>query len=566
MEDLHLLNSIAIAIGLAFAGGLVAHILGFSPLVGYLLAGMIIGPFTPGYDADTEQLRQVAELGVIFLMFGVGLHFNLHSLLRVRKIAVTGATAQVSFAVMLALVAGMMLGLSWREGLVLGLALGMASTVVLIRALNQRGLLGSVHGQVAVGWLVAEDLATVLVLAIIPSLAPGEGGDFWRDTALAVTKAVVFLGVSLTLGARLIPALLGRVARTGERELFILSVVAIALAIATGAAVFGLSVAIGAFIAGVVISESETSHQAAADVLPLREAFSVLFFVSVGMLLDPAEIFDNVGLLLAACAIVILWNPIVAVVVSAAFPYPARTGLTVAAGLGQIGEFSFIVANVAFLEGVINGTVYNVVLATSIISIAVNPLAWKAIQPFERMLRGNPPIWRILNRQGPPPPPPSTPRDHVVIAGYGRVGELTGHALRQLEVPFIVIEADVELARRLVLADQPVVWGDAASEEVLRRAGLAQARLLVVAVPDHSSTLLTVGHARRICPELDILVRSSGGDGMDDLVRFGANDVVVPEYEGGLEIMRQTLVLLGYDPDETLHLVQAVRDIQYGDR
>ncbi|MCK9519206.1 MAG: cation:proton antiporter, partial [Dehalococcoidia bacterium] len=481
MEDLHLLNSIAIAIGLAFAGGLVAHIIGFSPLVGYLLAGMVIGPFTPGYDADTGQLRQVAELGVIFLMFGVGLHFNLHALYRVRRIAISGATAQVSLAVLLAIGAASVFGLTWREGLVLGLSLGMASTVVLIRALTQRGLLESVHGQVAVGWLVVEDLATVLMLALIPSLAPGEADQFWGDTAVAMGKAAVFLVLALTAGARYIPLLLERVALTGQRELFILSVVAIALAIATGAAVFGLSVAIGAFIAGVVISESDTSHQAAADVLPLREAFSVLFFVSVGMLLDPEVVLDNVGLLVAVCFIVIVWKPVVAIVASAAFPYPARTGLVVAAGLAQIGEFSFIVANLGLDEGVIGVTTYNVILAASVISIGLNPLAWWTLPPLERFLRGSPPLWRLLDRQGPPPEAPSPLHDHVVIAGFGRVGELTGHALLQLDVPFLVIEADVERSRRLFEAGVPVVWGDAASEEVLRRARLKGARLLVVA-------------------------------------------------------------------------------------
>ena len=334
--ELHLLDSVAVALGLALAGGLLARLVGLSPIVGYLAAGVVISPVTPGYDADLASLRELAELGVIFLMFGVGLHFNLADLMKVKGIALPGAVLQIAGATAMGAGAVALFGGSWREGLVLGLAISIASTVVLIRALEDRGLMDSVHARVAVGWLIVEDLATVLFLVLLPIIAPGEGKNVLADGGLALLKAGAFLALMFFGVAPLVPRVLGLVAKTGSRELFILSIVAAAMGIATLAGVFGLSVAIGAFVAGVVISETETSHQAAADVLPLREAFAVLFFVSVGMLLDPAAVRDNIGLLAVITAVVLVGKPLLTMLIAACFPYPARTGLTVSAGLAQV--------------------------------------------------------------------------------------------------------------------------------------------------------------------------------------------------------------------------------------
>ena len=542
-----------------------ARLAGLSPIVGYLAAGVVISPFTPGYNADLNALRELAELGVIFLMFGVGLHFNIRDLLQVRNIAIPGAIMQIAIATTLAVIVSSFFGLGLKEGIVLGLAISVASTVVLIKALDDRAMFDSVHGRVAVGWLVVEDLATVLFLVIIPFLAGGGNGpqDFLTEAALAIAKASIFIALGLVVGVRLLPKMLAMIARTGSRELFILAVVTIALGIATGAAVFGLSVAIGAFIAGVVISETDTSSQAAADVIPLREAFAVLFFVSVGMLLDPGILLDHWGLMLAILAIVLFGKATVAVVVSAAFPYPARTGLVVAAGLAQVGEFSFIVADEALHLGIMTPASYNVVLGVAVISISMNPLAFRLIEPVEKLLRGRPPIWRLLDRQGEPPTRAEKMSGHVVICGFGRVGELTGHALRQLDMPFVVVEADLARVRRLSAAGTPAVWGDAANTEILEMASVAHARIVVVATPDESSSLLAVTNARRLNPSAIILVRGRSSGEVATFRELGANEVVVPTLEGGLELMRQTLVAMGHDPEESLHLSLAVRDIHY---
>jgi len=507
---------------------------------------------------------ELAELGVIFLMFGVGLHFNVRDLLRVKNIAIPGALVQIAAATALGTGVGAFFGLSLTEGLVLGLAVSVASTVVLIKALEDRAMFESVHGRVAVGWLIVEDLATVLFLVVLPFLKGGDSvGAFLQDAGIAMLKAAVFLGLGLIAGQRLMPRLLSLVARTGSRELFILAVVAIALGIATGAAWFGLSVAIGAFIAGVVVSETETSSQAAADVVPLREAFSVLFFVSVGMLLDPVAVRDNIPLTLSVLAIVLFGKSIVAVVVSAAFPYPARTGLVVAAGLAQVGEFSFIVAGEGLKLGLMSSDIYNVVLAVAVVSITLNPLSFRLIEPIEKLLKGRPPIWQILDRQGEPPSLASRMGGHAVICGYGRVGELTGHALQQMDVPFVVVETDLDRVRRLAKAGVVVSWGDSASFEVLESASVKHASIIVVATPDESSALLTVANARKLNESAPILVRGRAATEIDTFRQLGATEVVVPELEGGLELMRQALIAMGHDPEESLHLSHAVRDIHY---
>jgi len=565
LDDFSLLTAIAAGLAAAFVGGVLARSVRLSPVVGYLAAGILIGPFTPGYQADTG-LHALAELGVIFLMFGVGLHFNVRDLLSVKKIAIPGALAQILLATGLSAGIGLALGLPGREALVLGLATSIASTVVLIRSLEERGLMDSIHGRVAVGWEIVQDIATVLFLVLLPALAPGSEGNLLRDVVIALAKAAAFLTVAFVIGSLFVPRLLAWVARTGSRELFILAVVAGALGIATGAEKFGLSVALGAFVAGVVVSETDASHQAAADVIPLREAFSVLFFVSVGMLLDPAVLSEHLSLFGAVLLAVLFGNAIIAFGIAALFPYPARTALTVGAGLAQIGEFSFIIADQSLGLNLMSPGTYNVVLAVAIVSITLNPLAFASIAPAERLIRKRlPAFWRMLDRQGPLPEGVMPRSGHAVIIGYGRVGSMTGHVLAGLSLPFGVIEVDIGLARRLNNAAIPTIWGDAASEEVLKMAGIEGSRLVVVAVPDESTTLLVIANVRKLNPSVCMVVRARAASEMPVLLSLGANEVVIPEYEGGLEVLRRSLVTLGFDSDEVIHFSNAVRDIHYGD-
>lgn len=565
MEDFNLLTTMAAGLAAAFVGGVLAKFVRLSPVVGYLAAGVLIGPFTPGYQANDAPLRALAELGVIFLMFGVGLHFNVRDLLSVKKIAIPGALAQVLLATALGAGIGLTFSLPWREALVLGLATSIASTVVLIRSLEERGLMDSIHGRVAVGWLIVQDIATVLFLVLLPALAPRDESNLVQDVVVALAKATAFLIVTFVAGSLVVPRLLAWLAKTGSRELFILAVVAGALGIATGAAAFGLSVALGAFVAGVVVSETDANHQAAADVIPLREAFAVLFFVSVGMLLDPAVLVDHLGLFVAVLLAVLFGNAIIAFGVAALFPYPARTALTVGAGLAQLGEFSFIIADQSLGLNLMSAATYNVVLAVAMVAITLNPVAFASIPLVERLLRRLPALWRTLDRQGPLPEGVMPRSGHAVIVGYGRVGEMTGHALGGLSLPFGVIEADIGLARRLNSAGIPTIWGDAASSEVLKMAGLEAARLVVVAVPDESTTLLVLTNVRKLNPSVPIIVRARTAGETPILLFLGATEIVIPEYEGGLEVMRRSLVILGFDEEEVLHLSNAVRDIPYND-
>jgi monovalent cation:H+ antiporter-2, CPA2 family len=564
MEDVHLIEQIAVALGFGLAGGLLARLAGLSPIVGYLAAGIAIGPFTPGYVGDMATLNELADIGVIFLMFGVGLHFSLRDLMAVRRIAVPGAVLQMALIVLAGTLVGVLFSLDWRESAVLGLALSISSTVVMVRALEERGILSSVHGQVCVGWLVVQDLATVLFLAVLPAMAEGSPVRFAGEAGAELAKAAVFLAVMLFAGARLMPWLLALVVRVGSRELFILAVVASALGVAAGAAAVGLSVALGAFVGGVVVGERETSHQVAADVVPLREAFAVLFFVAIGMLLDPAVLRDHPGLVAAAVAVVIVGKGLVTAILAATFPYPAHTALVAGAGLAQVGEFSFIIARQGLDTGLITESTYNVVLATAVISITLNPVAFGGISALERLLRAAGPLWNWANHQGSVPQPVEL-SGHVVVAGYGRVGQLTGHSLQQIGIPFNVIDADLELVRRLSHAQIPAIWGDAATAEVLATAGLARARLLAVCVPDGTSALLAITNARKLNPTVPIVVRARDADEIALMRSLGVKDVVVPEYEGGLELMRQVLVALGFESEEALHFSHAVRDIHYGD-
>jgi K+:H+ antiporter len=407
-----LIATIAVGLGVAFVGGFVATRLRLPTIVGYLLAGVIVGPFTPGFVANADVAHELADIGVILLMFGVGIHFSLRDFLAVKSVAVPGAVGQIAVASALGVGIALVWGWTFGAGVVLGLAISVASTVVLLRALAQRDALSSVHGRVAVGWLIVEDLFTVVVLVLLPVLAPAlgaTGGDQSQLTnlhpllvlALVLAKVAILGAVMLVGGGRIIPWLLVQVSRTGSRELFTLSVLAIALGIAfLSAVVFGVSLASGAFLAGVVVSESDLSHQAATDALPLRDAFAVLFFVSVGMLFDPTFLLSAPLQVLAVLTVVVLGKGLTALAIVAVLGHPLRTGLTVAAGLAQVGEFSFILADLGRSLGLLPGEGHSLILAAAIVSITVNPLLFAAVGPVEAWLRHQPRLAAIAERHG----------------------------------------------------------------------------------------------------------------------------------------------------------------------
>lgn len=563
MADLPLLNTVAVSLGLAVLGGYVARQLRLSPVVGYLIVGVIISPLTPGYAAEADAVKQLAQIGVVFLMFGVGLHFSLTDLLAVRGIAIPGAIAQVALSTALGTAIGAGAGLGWRAAITLGLAISVASTAVLVRSLEDRGLMQSVHARVVIGWVVVQDLATVLILALLPALTPDNTGNPAVDALVSFGKAILFLAVALVAGVRVVPIILGIAAKTGSRELFMLAVVTIALGIALGANALGLSIALGAFIGGVVVSETEMSHEAAATTLPLQQSFAVLFFVSIGMLLDPGPIGDHLGFFIAVVAAVLVGNAIIAMLITAAFPYAGRTALVVGVGLAQIGEFSFVIAEQATTHHLMSHATYEVILGAAVVTIILNPLAYMSLPWMERALRRSGPLWTWVNRQGPLPEPPRPDLGDVLIAGYGRVGELTGHAMAQLDVSFTVIDVNLERSRRLNSAGIRATWGDAASNEVLRTAGAAHKKLIVIAVPDANTALLAVTNARRLNPLAPIIVRAQSRDDLPALRNAGASEVVVPAYEGGLELMREALVALGYQSDEALQFADVSRDTVY---
>jgi CPA2 family monovalent cation:H+ antiporter-2 len=565
MHDLHLLTNIAVALVTAFAGGLLARRLGLPTIVGYLLAGMAIGPFTPGFVGDVEDISQLAELGVIFLMFGVGLHFSLRDLWMVRAIAIPGALLQMGVATVLGFVLTQFWGWSIPAGLVLGLAISIASTVVLLRGLMDNGLLNTPHGQVAVGWLVLEDIATILILVFLPAFFSGAGGITWQTAGLPLLKAALFVGLMLLVGKRLLPWLLTRIAFSRSRELFILAVVAAAVGTALSSAeLFGVSLALGAFLAGVVLGESALSHQIGAEVLSFREVFAVVFFVSVGMLVNPAYLVANAGQVLALTALIIGGKVLITMLLGLVLPAPGRTILVVAAGLSQIGEFSFIVGQAGVRLGILTQDQYSLILAGALVSIVLNPLLFQLLPVVERTLQRVPKLWARLDRQG-PLPNIATPHltDHVVIVGYGRVGAHIVTVLERLHIPHLVVEIDANRAAEFSECGIATLFGDAANSEVLNHAGLDHARALVVALPDEAATEMVVSAAQQLAPNLSIIARATTRSGVQRLREQGVQDVIYPEFEGGLEVVRHTLLTLGYPAVQVQTYTDAVRHDQY---
>jgi len=562
MHELPLLINIAVALVVAFVGGVAARALRLPTLVGYMLAGIAIGPFTSGFAGDIGTISQLAELGVIFLMFGVGLHFSLGDLWKVRDIAIPGAVGSMVIVTLMGYTLTQYWGWSRGASLVLGLAISVASTVVLLRGLMDNGLLNTPDGQAAVGWLVLEDIATVLILVLMPTIA--DGSFDWSGLGLTLLKAAAFVAALIFVGRNLIPWILTSIARTGSRELFILAVLAVSVGTALGATeIFGVSLALGAFAAGVVVSESKLSHQVAADLVPFREAFSVLFFVSIGMLVNVSYLAQNVGVVLALLALITIGKYAVTLLLGVFIKHPARTFLVVAAGRSQIGEFSFILGQAGLSMGLLDQGQYSLILAGALLSITVNPLMYKTTAPVENLLRKIPAVWALLDRHRAAPAIPEDISEHVVVIGYGRVGQHIVNVLGRLRVPLVVIDSDVERIEELTAKGVPTLYGDAASSEVVDHAKLQSARLLVVTTPEDAATGMIVGAAKAEAPDLHVVARASTDAGVSRLYALGANHVIHPELEGGLQVVRRTLLELGFSLRKVQQYTDAVRTDSY---
>ncbi|GBG00809.1 efflux pump/antiporter [Azospira sp. I13] len=562
-HDISLITTVAAGFGLAMILGFIAARLKIPPLVGYLVAGIIMGPATPGFVADVELAGQLAEIGVMLLMFGVGLHFSLEDLMNVRRIAVPGAVVQITVATALGAAVAMWWGWSFGAGLVFGLALSCASTVVLLRALETRGILDSMNGRIAVGWLVVEDLVCVLVLVLMPPLAgllggsPADGhdaggGNLWSTLAVTLAKVGAFIALMLVVGRRVFPRILWAVARTGSRELFTLCVIAAAVGVAYGSAkLFGVSFALGAFFAGMMMRESDFAHRAAEESLPLRDAFSVLFFVSVGMLFDPQVLLQQPGKVLAVAAIIIVGKTVAAIALVLVFRYPLNTALTVGASLAQIGEFSFILAGLGVSLGLLPMAGQSLVLAGALISIAFNSVVFAAIAPARKWALAHSALARRLEmRDDPTAALPVSVEEHflsgqVVLVGYGRVGKRIAASLDEQRIPYVVAEQHREVVEKLRERGIPAVSGDASDPLVLVQAHIAKAGLLVVATPDTLDVRKIVDIARTLNPAIEVVLRTHSEQEAEMLRQENLGTVFMGEDELAKGMSRHVLARMG---------------------
>ena len=552
-----LISTLAAGFGLALVLGFVAARLRLPALVGYLLAGIAIGPATPGFVADAEIAAQLAEIGVMLLMFGVGLHFAIDDLMAVRRIALPGAVVQMGVATALGTGVGMLWGWPLGGSLVFGISLSVASTVVLLKALESRGILESANGRIAVGWLVVEDLAMVLVLVLLPALAPslgGKAGAGEEGAFLVVLKTLAqvggFIAFMLVVGRRLFPWLLWHVARTGSRELFTLCVIAAAVSIAYGSALlFGVSFALGAFFAGMVLRESEFSQRAAEQTLPLQDAFAVLFFVSVGMLFDPRVLVEEPLRVLATVAVIVVGKSLAAVILVLALRYPVKTALTVAASLAQVGEFSFILVGLGMALDLLPKEGQSLVLAGALISIALNPLLFGAVGPIQAWLERHP---RFASRLEPAESPlaelPSGTEarylsNQVVLVGWGRVGKRIAEALSRRDIPYVVAEENREAVETLRQMGIPAVWGDATEPLTLVQAHIKDAKALVIATPETVQVRRMVEIARTLNPGVQVIVRSHNAEEAELLEKDGVGTVFVGETELARAMVEHVLTL-----------------------
>ncbi|MBN8992145.1 MAG: Kef family K(+) transporter [Rhizobiales bacterium] len=549
LHETPLIATIAVGLGLAFIFGTIAQRFGVQPLVGYLLAGVAAGPFTPGFVADQPLANELAELGIILLMFGVGLHFSLKDLLSVKAIAVPGAVVQIAVATLLGLGLAVAMGWTIGAGLVFGLALSVASTVVLLRAMQERRLMETERGRIAVGWLIVEDLAMVLALVLVPALASLQGGStpapahglFASDLGLGiagvllvtVVKIALFVALMLLVGRRLIPWILHYIAHTGSRELFRLAVLAIALGVAFGSTkLFDVSLALGAFFAGMMLRESPLSQRAAEESLPLRDAFAVLFFVSVGMLFDPASLIRDPLPLIGTLFVIIVGKSLAAFVIVLAFRHPISTALTISASLAQIGEFSFILAELGVAHNLLPKAGRDLILAGAILSIMLNPLIfWMVDRLTDRLQIRRTSSSLAASTAVQIPIPVTKLTDHTILVGYGRVGSLVGASLKQRNLPFLTVEAADTMPEEIKQSGMQVIVGNAARPDVLNATNPVGARNLVIAIPEAFEAGQIVQQARAANSDIRIIARAHSDAEVDHLKALGADIVIMGERE-----------------------------------
>jgi CPA2 family monovalent cation:H+ antiporter-2 len=582
---LPLITTIAAAFTAAWVLGIITQKLKLSPIVGYLLAGVAIGPHTPGVQGNLALAHELSEIGVALLMFGVGLHFHLGDLLRVRNVAVPGAVGQSVLATLLGVAVALAFGWGAKAGLVVGVAMAVASTVVLIRVLTDNRLLDSTHGHVAVGWLIVEDILTVVFLVLIPALGTPQGaaaadgaapaaaaGPLWLALVIAVAKLAVLVTLLLVVGSRVIPWVMVRVAKLRSRELFTLTVLVMAISVAAGSYfAFGASMALGAFLAGMVVGQSPVSQQAAADALPLRDAFAVLFFASVGMLFDPSFVVNHPVLLLAGLGIVLVGKPLAAVVIVAIIGYPARTALVVGLGLAQIGEFSFILSSLGQDAGILAkaGDEHNLIVAVALVSITLNPILFRQLPRLEALLKRSPALWRFLNRK-------ALRREAImnaeagaaleasdapvaVVIGYGPVGRTVDELLRARGLETVVVDLNMDTVQELKRAGRSALFGDAFNVEVMHQA-LARATHLVITLPHHAEGRNPlIAAAKLINPDMKVFVRARYIAEREELEQVGADAVVYEEAEAAVSLSRQVLFDRGADEAAVRHETTRIR-------
>jgi CPA2 family monovalent cation:H+ antiporter-2 len=540
--------------------GYLTQRLGLSPIVGYLLAGTLVGPHTPGFVADVALAEELAEIGVILLTFGVGLQFRIQELLAVRRVAVPGAISQSAVATVLGALLARAFGWDWSAGLIFGMALAVASTVVLVRVLSDNNDLHTQAGHIAVGWLVVEDLFTVVVLVLLPALF-GKTIDMppWLALGLTAAKVTALVAFTTVVGTRVIPGLLDYVADTRSRELFTLTVLVIALGIAVGSSlIFSVSMALGAFLAGMVVGRSDYSVRAASEALPMRDAFAVLFFVSVGMLLDPGALMASPGLVAGTLAVVLVGKPVVAVLLVWVMKYPFRAALTVGIALAQIGEFSFILASIGRELGVLSNAATNALVAASITSIVLNPIAYRTIRPIERWLGQRPRLWALLNRQSTVFSDLQTshvertldPSHRAVVIGFGPTGRTVVRLLRDNSIAPTVIELNMDAVRALREDATDAIYGDATRLETLEAAGVARAGSLILGSAGMANSADVIRSARRLNPHVRVLARASYLSDVAALRNAGADSVYSGEGEIALAFIEDILDTLGATPDQ----------------
>ena len=548
-------GDIALILVAALIGGIVARRLGLPLILGYIAAGILVGPNTFGPSVgNVHQIELLAEIGVALLLFTIGLHFSLRELAPVRRIAVLGTPIQMALTIAFGYGLGrLLLDLGWVESVWLGALISLSSTAVVLKTLGEQGVLGTLSARVMIGMLIVQDLAIVPLLTVLPVLK--NVGEGLPELGLALLKATAFIAAMLFLGSRVLPLLLGRLAAWGSRELFLVSVVAISLGVGYATYLFGLSFAFGAFVAGMVLSESDYSHQALAEIEPLRDVFAMIFFVSVGLLIDPAFLWERAGIIVLVVVLVLVVKGLIFGGIARAFGYGNIAPIAVGLGLFQVGEFSFLLAREGISSNAISEGTYSLVLATAAVTMALTPLA----------ARLTPVLYARYRRRFPREPmrtfnlPEGGLRGHAVVAGYGRVGSFVARLLSRLEKPFVVVEANPGRADEAREAGFPTVYGDAAAVPVLEAAGFGEARLVVLTIPDAIATRLAVDRVKELAPSAAILVRAESVEQLEDLGRLGVYEAVQPELEAGLELARQALACFGLGAEEAHNFADSVR-------